>query len=175
MDLSNTQSEYQSLSSLQIPNDAREGKVCCFTGHRVLSEPREEVLKKLEKTITELIEEGYRTFLCGGAIGFDTLAAETVLKLKEQNSQIQMIMCIPCLNQDLKFNAAQKQSYALHKSRADRIFCISKDYSREAMLDRNKFMVNSSDAVITYIRRNFGGTAYTVRYAKSRQLEIINL
>ncbi len=175
MALSNIQSEYQSLSSLQIPDDAKNGLVCCFTGHRVLYEPICEVKEALLSTVQTLYQKGFKTFLCGGAIGFDTLAFDAVLELKKQYDDILLIMCIPCLNQDLKYSEQQKQRYLEHKSVADRIFCMSLQYSREAMLNRNKFMVNSSDAVVTYIRRGYGGTAYTVKYAKSMQIEIIEL
>ena len=56
---------------------------CCFTGHRRI--PPEAVAplrERLEAEIESLIRQGVRYFGAGGALGFDTLAAEAVLDLK---------------------------------------------------------------------------------------------
>ena len=50
---------------------------CCFTGHRRI--PPEAVAplrERLEAEIESLIRQGVRYFGAGGALGFDTLAAE---------------------------------------------------------------------------------------------------
>ena len=62
---------------------AEEKITCCFTGHRVLS--REELLhinRSLREVVKQRIEEGYSCFAAGGARGFDTAAALTVLEMK---------------------------------------------------------------------------------------------
>ena len=54
---------------------------CSFTGHRRI--PQDDFLnlqKRLQKIIKQLIKQGITTFYCGGALGFDTLAAQAVLK-----------------------------------------------------------------------------------------------
>lgn len=56
-------------------------RTCCFTGHRDLpSVCREEIAEKLEETITRLVRDGIQFYKTGGALGFDTLAAQTVLR-----------------------------------------------------------------------------------------------
>lgn len=51
-------------------------KTVCFTGHRELpADDLLEISKHLEDTLATLIEQGYRYFGAGGALGFDTLAA----------------------------------------------------------------------------------------------------
>lgn len=51
-------------------------RTACFTGHRELpAEYLPEISKHLEDTLVTLIEQGYRYFGAGGALGFDTLAA----------------------------------------------------------------------------------------------------
>lgn len=58
-------------------------KTCCFTGHRSLS--GEEKLKaavRLREIIAEQIKAGVVFYGAGGARGFDTLAAQTVLDMK---------------------------------------------------------------------------------------------
>ena len=58
-------------------------KTCCFTGHRKLPTGwgRWKLTAELEKTIIDQINNGIKFFGAGGALGFDALAAQTVLKL----------------------------------------------------------------------------------------------
>lgn len=56
-----------------------------FTGHRFISSGRvEEVRESVNNEIRLLYFKGFRNFFCGMALGFDMLAAEEVLKLKEE-------------------------------------------------------------------------------------------
>lgn len=49
-----------------------KSKTCCFTGHRRLPEKEQTIVKcKLEDSVESLIQNGYRYFGAGGAIGFD--------------------------------------------------------------------------------------------------------
>lgn len=58
-------------------------KTCCFTGHRDLpSSQYQNIFRKTEEKIEKFIMQGYRYFCAGGALGFDTIAALAVLKLK---------------------------------------------------------------------------------------------
>lgn len=62
-------------------------KTACFTGHRKLSLIQIPFIKrKLKKTLEELIEKGYLYFGAGGALGFDTVAAQSVLELRKKYS-----------------------------------------------------------------------------------------
>ena len=68
---------------------------CCFTGHRRI--PPEAVAplrERLEAEIESLIRQGVRYFGAGGALGFDTLAAEAVLDLKAVYPFIRLIRCV---------------------------------------------------------------------------------
>ena len=57
-------------------------KTVCFTGHRTLYEPRQEVERRLETVVRSCIANGARTFITGGAVGFDTVAAQLILRLR---------------------------------------------------------------------------------------------
>lgn len=60
-------------------------KTACFTGHRKIAlGQRKIVAERLKNTVDSLISEGYRYFGVGGALGFDTLAAQCILYLKKQ-------------------------------------------------------------------------------------------
>ena len=59
----------------------------------------------------EAIEQGYRYFGTGGALGFDTLAAQTVLELKNKYPEIKLILVLPCENQTQGWERADIEEY----------------------------------------------------------------
>lgn len=70
-------------------------KTCCFTGHRKLpTEKLNKITDELEKTVIGLIADGYRFFGTGGALGFDTVAAQTVIRLKDKYPKIRLILVL---------------------------------------------------------------------------------
>ena len=96
-------------------------KTCCFTGHRKLPFwGRRKVAAKLEKTIINLIDRGIRFFGAGGALGFDTLAAQTVLRLKKKYSDIKLILVLPCLTQARGWPTEDVEEYERIKAQADK-------------------------------------------------------
>lgn len=81
----------------------------CFTGHREIPVLKVASLKrKLKKTLEELIAQGLCYFEAGGALGFDTLAAQTVLDLKQQYPQIKLILVLPYLSQAKRWSEKDK-------------------------------------------------------------------
>ena len=145
-------------------------KTACFTGHRILSSSFNK--DKLTKKVLELIKEDYDTFLVGMAIGFDTEAFKVLLEIKK-NIPLKIIACIPCLNQQERFNKKQKEEYEFLLSCADDKIVLSKEYTPTCMNKRNKFMVDYSSAVIAHLTRENGGTANTVAYAIKNQKLVI--
>ena len=148
----------------------------CFTGHREL--PKKElkkITKRLEKEVEKLIKNGCRLFAAGGALGFDTLAAVTVLRLKTKYPDIRLILVLPCETQAKSWSNEDKAIYEDIKSRADKIIYTSKNYYRGCMHKRNRQLVDISGICVCYLARNVGGTAYTVNYALSKGLKIINI
>ena len=64
--------------------DNKKEKTVCFTGHRELPILQvSSIRQRLRKTLEDLIEQGYCFFGTGGALGFDTIAAQTVLNLRD--------------------------------------------------------------------------------------------
>ena len=154
-----------------------KSKVACFTGHRRLPQNCEELSEKLKKEIVCLIERGVVFFGAGGALGFDMLAEETVLRLKDEYPQIRLILVLPCPpeQQTLKWNSDQKKRYYEILRKADRVRVLSSRYTSECMLVRNRHLVDNSAYLVCYLRERHGGTAYTVRYAGKQGLWIIHL
>lgn len=151
-----------------------KNKTCCFTGHREIpSEQREAIAQRLNTEIMKLIEQGYRYFGAGGALGFDTLAENVVLELREQYPQIRLILVLPCLSQSSSWSEPDKKAYEQIKCKANKIVYTSQDYTQGCMHKRNRHLVDNSSACICYLTKDTGGTAYTVEYAKDKGLKII--
>ena len=159
-----------------MKKDEMRKHTCCFSGHRRI--PNEELIivkQKLEEAITSAIKNGYCFFGTGGALGFDTLAAQTVLEMKKKYTQIRLILVLPCLSQARYWREQDISEYELIKRSADKVVYTSQEYSYDCMHKRNRHLVENSSLCICYLKEESGGTAYTVKYAESRGLRIINL
>ena len=151
-------------------------KTCCFTGHRQIPpEDRERLAAELEETIIGLIGEGFHFFGAGGALGFDTMAAQAVLRLRERFPQVRLILVLPCPEQTKGWRTEDAALYVLIKTRADKVVYTARAYDRGCMHRRNRHLVDSSAACVCYLKSGTGGTAYTVGYAQSQGLRIIRL
>ena len=151
-------------------------KTCCFTGHRIL--PKEQIpfiRARLEEEVLRLIHQGVLYYGCGGARGFDTLAAQTVLKLRREFPCIRLILVLPCPNQTKNWTAEEIRQYDEIRKQSDKVVMIHDTYTPDCMFQRNRHLVDYSGHCICYLTRKTGGTAYTVRYAWRKGLHIVNL
>lgn len=149
---------------------------CCFTGHREIScEKREQIALQLNKLICDLIHDGITYFYAGGARGFDTLAARAVMKAKEKHPHIKLILILPCHSQARFWMPDEIAEYEYIKEKSDEVHYISTQYTKSCMFRRNRALVDTSNVCVCYLERESGGTAYTVRYAISKGLHIINM
>ena len=109
-------------------------QTCCFTGHRVIEQRHRALLPALlEETLRSLIADGYHTFAAGGALGFDTLAAEAVLSLRQEFPQLQLIIVAPSANQTDGWPRADVQRYERIREAASRFLCLEAAYTRSCM------------------------------------------
>ena len=152
-------------------------KTVCFTGHRIIPAAiRPALLSELYSTVMRLIMEGYDSFICGGAVGFDTMAAECVLSMRERYPDIKLILALPCRDQTLKWDDLDDLTrYKEILGKADRVEYAEVFYSQGCMHKRNRWMVDHSSVCIAYLTSNRGGTAYTCNYANKSAVELINL
>lgn len=151
-------------------------KTCSFTGHRLIKTCRREgLIKQLHIAISDLIAKGYTNFCSGGALGFDQLAAQAVIRLKADFPHIRLCMVLPCKNQDKRWTNEQKETYRQILSSADEIAYVSEDYFDGCMQKRNRFLVDSASLLIAYLEQNRGGTKYTVNYAERSGISVLLL
>lgn len=153
-------------------------KTCFFTGHRVIaSDKKEAVMENLWKSIEKMIiENDVCNFICGGAIGFDTLAAKAVIKMREKYPHIRLLMYLPCYGQSEKWTYKQKYIYRIILSQADEVKYITESaYTDDCMMKRNMEMVKDSFFCIAYCILDKSGTGATVRRAGEANIKIINI
>lgn len=141
-------------------------KTCAFTGHRLLEEDFS--LKQLKKVIKEVILRGVDTFYVGMAMGFDLYAAETVLSLQKKYKNIKLIACIPCYNQEKNFSSADKKRYTKILKKVDEQVLVSENYYNGCMQKRDIYMADRADILIAYLKKDTGGTAFTVKYFQKK-------
>lgn len=150
---------------------------CFFTGHREIvghgtrdAETFQEALREwLGLQVEAMVYQGFSTFLCGGARGFDLLAAAAVLQAKQlYHPDLRLILLLPCREQTRGWN---ERDLALHLAVLQRAeaYYLQEEYDRGCMHRRNRLLVDLSAAGIAYydVLRERSGTGMTVRYAQS--------
>lgn len=139
-------------------------------GHR---EVYEDINAQLLVTINAVIKTyNVGTFLVGGDGQFDLIAAGTVRRLKEKYPFIRLILVRPYWTKELLNN---KEYY--YESYDDVIIPeeLLETYYRNAITKRNRWMVNHSNCVISYQRREFGGAYNAIEYAKKCGKPVVDI
>ena len=163
-----------------------KAKSCCFTGYRpskfpfLLDGKNREYIdfeNKLTETVFSLAENGCNTFYSGMAMGFDIIAAETVLLAKRafKKVPIKLICAVPFIEQSNPFTDDWKKRYSGILKKADNVILMSDSYYKGCYQKRNEFMVDNSDTVVTWFDGRSGGTKNTLAYAQNKGRKIINI
>ncbi len=157
---------------------------CCFTGYRPEKLPWRydessircvRLKKKLYDIIDALYFSGIRHFICGMAKGSDMFFAEAVLKLREKYHDITLEAAIPCQTQTRSWSEKDIERYNRLLDMCDYKTMVQKEYTKDCMLKRNKYMVKNSSVLVAVFDGQSGGTSFTINYAKKRRLEIIQI
>ena len=145
---------------------------CFFTGHRIIpSDSRRNIYNQVREICIKLItENNVKDFICGGALGFDTLAANLIIELRKEYPHIQLHLYFPCTNQIERWSMYNKKIWESIRLLADDYRYISDmEYVSGCMQLRNKAMVNDALYGIAYCTRQFSGTASTIKYANEKE------
>lgn len=158
---------------------------CCFTGHRPQGLPdggnargpgMRQLAARLDAAVAAAVGAGVTTFYAGGAAGFDALAGEAVLREIERGAAIRLVLALPSRRYLATRNYRDYGPLLRLTDAADEIYYASEaDNGRDALLARNRYMVEHADCCVAYLTENYGGTAYTVRYAQSCGVPVYNI
>jgi len=162
----------------------RGKRACCFTGHRPYALPdrgdeagrgMRALIYQLDGAVRAALEAGVTTFLTGGALGFDTLAAEAVLALAAATPRVRLVLALPGRDQTDGWSDADAARYEAIRSAASEVVYAADRCGKLSMQTRNRYLVEHADCCVAYLRLMRGGTLYTVNYALERGVPVLNL
>lgn len=138
---------------------------CTFFGHR---DSPKELKPLLRKIITELIEyEGIKTFYVGNQGAFDFMVHDVLRELKLCYPEIHYYIVLAYKTKQITANTAKCETII-----PEGIETVPKRY---AIPLRNRWMVENSDYIVTYVKRNNGGAAKFRDLAMRKNKKIIDL
>ena len=161
-------------------------KTACFSGYRpekfefILHQGNEAYLaleKRIENAILQAVDDGYTSFICGAAKGFDLVAGSLVVALKESWAELAGLNLVAVLPFQ-RHGFSSEPWRTLHQmvlGAASEVVTLASKYHPQAYHDRNRYMVDHSSRLIYYYDGQKGGTDFTVKYAEERRIAIVNV
>lgn len=143
-------------------------KICTFMGHGELYDNENVIKEKIDTHLRNMIEKNNVMMFLNGAKGrFDWLCAECVHKLKKDYPEIisREVLAYMPRPSDIYSDLFDETTYP-ELEHVPLRFAISK---------RNQWMVDNSDFAIAYVKRKYGGAYTSLKYAKRRNIVIINI
>ena len=159
---------------------------CCFTGYRPSKMPfsldknskeYKDFENKIIEAVLKLSSDGCTEFYSGMAMGFDIIAAETILLFKElyRDINIRLVAVIPFENQADSYSEEWYSRYQNILDSCDEKIVLSNKYFKGSYQKRNEYMVDNCDYVLTYFDGQSGGTKNTINYALKKGRFVLNI
>ena len=152
--------------------DRSREHTAAFTGHRRYDGECDDALRAV---VRELYGWGFRVFWSGMALGFDLAAAEAVLALRERRPDVTLEAAIPCEEQDRRWTHGLSERYDRLLAECDSRTLVSRAYTPECMMRRNRYMVDNAGTVLAVFNGSPGGTFNTLRYAVGLGRKIVEI
>ena len=145
-------------------------------GNRALSA---RIGEQLNDVLQKAKEDGYEKFqvVTGMALGADQMVCAHAIRLAhspEFQGKMTVEAAVPCKNQERQWPAESQKIYHTLLRACDVVTMVSdKEYTPKAMQDRNEYMVNKANIVLSvYDGVSKGGTGNCIEYAKSKGVPI---
>lgn len=135
--------------------------ICTFAGHHQIFE-KDLLRPLLSSCLQELIAaQGVHTFLCGGMGDFDRMAAYTLHQFKKEYPYIRSYLVIPYRTIQLPEIAPLCDEILFPEP-------LWTAHPKAAISKRNRWMVDRSEHLVTFVRYTTGGTYQTLQYASRK-------
>ena len=123
----------------------------CFTGHRIIK-VTDEIQGILTAVLEDLIENGADVFYAGGAVGWDMLCEQCVLKLRRKYPHIKLKVILPCPaeEQTSDWDDKDRFEYSEILMQADSREIVSRHYEDGCMKKRNQRLVELADCCVCW-------------------------
>lgn len=121
---------------------------------------------KLEQVIQRAVKAGFDTFIVGGALGIDQMAARAAINVREE-SLIQIILARPFPKMEAKWPKLSQEYFLWLQDQMDQVIDVSEGpYAPHKMMTRNKWMVDHSEAGCGVYNGTGGGTDNCINYTQ---------
>lgn len=138
--------------------------VCTFFGHK---DAPKEIEPTLRSTLIDLIEnKNVTVFYVGNNGNFDTMVRRQLEELSKTYPITYSVVLAYLPTEKNKYDNLTNTIYPEGLETVPKRFAISR---------RNKWMIQQSDVVVTYVTRNFGGAAQFKEMAKRLRKPIIDI
>lgn len=133
----------------------------------------------LYREIREAVTQGFYTFISGMALGYDTIAAEVVLVLREQlpDLGIKLVAAVPFEGQERKWPPAAQTHYRRLLEQADYVHTVcAPGFAAWKLHRRNQWIVDHSSLLLAlWDGIKEGGTYNCVVYARRIGREVVTI
>lgn len=140
--------------------------VCCFFGHKDIPSG---LTERLLPVLAGLIAEGVDSFLVGNQGGFDSTVLHTLRLLKEKHPYITYNVVLAYMPGAREEWSAYEPMETFYPEGLESV------HPRYAISWRNKWMIQESDVVVTYITHSWGGAAQFAELAERKHKRVINI
>ena len=140
--------------------------VCGFFGHK---DAPDTLSILLYQVLVDLVDEGIDTFLVGNQGHFDSLVLSLLRQLKQEYPHIAYHIVLAYFPGPQEKNSLYLPTETLYPEGLELV------HPRYAIAWRNKWMINESDIVVTYITHSWGGAAQYAAMAQRKKKRIINI
>lgn len=144
-------------------------KACCGFGHRDVFE---NISEQLYNTLFQIAEQGCKTFYTGGMGDFDKMFSTAVRSIKKSYPDIKLICVKPYMTKDI--NEDGDYLFTLY----DDIIIpteLADVHYKSVITKRNQLMIDWSDIVVGYVKREYGGAYSALKYAEKKGISVVNL
>ena len=160
------------MNSIATHLELLNSRTVAFTGRRTYAGEADE---ELSMVVCDLCERGFTRFLCGMSWGFDLAAARVVVECRKRYPSVELVVVEPFAEFRSMFSGEDAVLYDEVLAAANERVAVGEN-DKQTYMRRNDFLVDNASVVVAWWEGNQrGGTAYTVKRARKRGVEVINL
>ena len=141
----------------------------------IFTSDRSKLQLRLDRAISDMVEDGFDTFLVLLDKDFGTMAAESVLKAKSQHLNIKLVIVFPYLDDGIGLDNTPAERYHIICTQSDHVTYISDKYICGTPLNHDNYLIDNSSATILYLEKYSTHARYVMDRVLRNSLILINL
>lgn len=144
---------------------------CCFIDYNLFenNENQTTYKQKLKEKIESLIKDYYVIhFISGVSRGFEQLAAENIIELKNVYPKITLEAVLPYENFPVDWSKEERDKYYFIMEKIDKETLLQYHYTKDCIRKKNVYIINKSNFIIV-LCKNTCEINDLISYAKSKK------